>query len=344
MKASFLITAALLSPLTQAYTGVEQKSLSADGIRSLTIRTYSGPLVITGSDGDSIEAEVVIDFDSDWEDSEARDALEEGLVFNLDGRGGRAQLESWVGDYDDKDFSFFTWGLIDLFRSGKNRPFSHLEVKVPRGIDLEINDYRGEVFISRVRGDIRLRTGAGPVEIADITGDLDLQDGSGEITLERISGDVEVRDGSGNIDITTIGGRLTIHDGSGNIDARDIGRFVDVRDGSGNIRLTDLKGDGEIYDGSGEIDVRTMAGTLSLTDGSGSIDLDDIGKDVIVHARGSGGFNVRNVRGEVIERGRDYNRNYRYRDNYRYDYHDRDRDIDIDEDVDVDIDEEVNRR
>ena len=339
-KGGLFAATALLSATAFAYTAVENTTLEADGIRELAIRTYSGPLSITRSDSGRIEVEVVIDFGTDWDDDEARDALEDGLVFTLERRGSHAELNSWVGNYDEGgNISFFTWGLIDLFRSGKPRPFSHLAVKVPDGIDLQINDYRGDVIIANITGDMELRTGSGPVEITDLDGDLDLQDGSGEILLTGATGNVEIRDGSGNMDIRRVGGRLTIHDGSGNIDVDTVAGDLDIRDGSGNIRVSRLESDGRINDGSGNISVRSITGTLSLTDGSGNIDVSDVGRDVIVHSSGSGGFDVRNVQGQVIndDRGRrNYNGNDN--DNYRYRYTDRERDIDIDEDMDIDVD------
>ena len=341
VQASLFAVASLASLSVPAYTAVKNTSMDANDIRVLAIRTYSGPLSITRSDSGRIEAEVVIDFDdADWTSSEAESALEEGLVLDLERKGSRAELGSWVGDFEDKDFSFFTWGLIDLFRSGKPRPFSHLEIKVPDGIELEINDYRGEVIIARFTGDVDLRTGAGPVEITDLTGNLNLEDGSGEILLNGVTGNVEIRDGSGNVNVHRIGGRLTVHDGSGNIEIDTVGDDVEIRDGSGNIRVSGVDRDAQIHDGSGNITVRSVAGTLSLTDGSGGIDVSDVGKDVIVLNRGSGSFDVSNVQGNVVdnEGGR---RSYNDNDNNDYRYRDRDRDIDIDEDIDIDVDIDV---
>jgi hypothetical protein len=115
---------------------------------------------------------VVIEFDAEWEDEEAREALDEALELKLVRRGRTASLDSWIGDYDD-GFSLLTWGLIDLFKDDLERPFSHLSVKVPRHIDLEIRDYvRGDLFIKDMDGEIDIITGTGDVMISDITGDL----------------------------------------------------------------------------------------------------------------------------------------------------------------------------
>jgi len=308
IQAGLLVPATLLCVGVQAYTAVETTALDADGIISLSIRTFSGPLSITRSTTGRIEAEEVIDFDDEWEDDEARDALAGGLVFRLDKRGTNAELASWVGDFDDDDdVSLFTWGLIDLFRDGKERPFSHLEVRAPDGIDLEIHDYRGEVIITRVTGDIELRTGAGPVQINTIEGDLTRSDGSGPIDIKGICGNVVVKDGSGEIEAREIGGHLSIDDGSGSILLDTVGRNLDIRDGP---RALAVEGDVDIADGSGEITVIGVGGTITLSDGSGDMNVRDVGRHVVVRRGGSGQLNVRDNDGKVI----DENRSRRFRD------------------------------
>ena len=301
MEKILLVVTLLLSPALFAYTTIEETALDATGIESLDIRTYSGPLSVTRGDSDEIHVEMLIEFNGNWEDDEAKEALADSLVFQLNKSGSQAKLESWIGNYDENDFSIFTWGLIDLFRSNKSRPSISLHVRVPDGLSIRINDFRGEVIIDHLEADISLETGAGLVEIADLDGDLKLKDGSGEIVVDGVTGDVEINDGSGNMDIKNIGGQLTIQDGSGNINVRTVGKQLDITDGSGNIRVIDLKADGDITDGSGEIDVRSVAGNLSLTDGSGSIDVVSVEKDVIVFSRGSGGFNTRDIQGEVLD-------------------------------------------
>ncbi len=113
---------------------------------------------------------------------------------------------------------------------------------------------------------------------------LEVDDGSGYITMKDIDGDIVIDDGSGEITITRVNGSVRLDDGSGEIFMEDIG------------------GDVFIDDGSGEITLRKIGGNVRIDDGSGSIDIDGVEKDVTIIDAGSGGENIRNVKGRVVSR------------------------------------------
>ena len=52
-------------------------------------------------------------------------------------------------------------------------------------------------------------------------------------------------------------------------------------------------------DGSGTIFIQQVGGTVKIDDGSGSIHIDGVEKDVIIEDSGSGGLDIRNVKGKV---------------------------------------------
>lgn len=138
-----------------------------------------------------------------------------------------------------------------------------LEVRVPRGVRLFVEDSSGELEIR----------GVGPLE---------LEDGSGAIRLTDIDGDLRIEDGSGEIEVDGVTGSVRITDGSGEIDVRDVAGSVEVRDGSGSIRLAEVRGDAIVdEDGSGDIDVRDVTGDVEVRrDGSGGIRTARVGGEV----------------------------------------------------------------
>ncbi|HOW45229.1 MAG TPA: hypothetical protein PK919_08675 [Candidatus Aminicenantes bacterium] len=138
-----------------------------------------------------------------------------------------------------------------------------LDVRVPRRLDLDIED------------------GSGDAEIRDIDGRLDLEDGSGDARMADIRGDAVIEDGSGDLFLERMGGRVKIDDGSGDIELKDAGGAVAIEDGSGSI------------------DLRGVAGPVSVDDGSGDIVIDGVEKDVTIEEAGSGGLEIRNVKGKV---------------------------------------------
>jgi len=129
---------------------------------------------------------------------------------------------------------------------------------------------------------------------------VEIDDGSGELTVSDISGGLRVKDGSGSIGIKNIVGDLWIDDGSGEIEVDGVQGNVDIIDGSGETDVRDVTGDLSIDDGSGGITLRKIGGNVTVEDGSGSLEIDDVGKDVRIRHKGSGGVDIRNVKGKVI--------------------------------------------
>lgn len=172
---------------------------------------------------------------------------------------------------------------------GRHYAYIDLEVEVPVGLALEIEDGSGEIIASRV-GPIRIRDGSGAIRVEDARGDVDIHDGSGEIELRTVSGNVTLQDGSGEIDIDGVdGGVLVREDGSGAIGIREVSRDVIIED-----------------DGSGGIDIRNVAGNVRVdADGSGGIEVQDIGGDFEVGRDGSGGIRHSRVEGRVRVPGDD---------------------------------------
>jgi hypothetical protein len=110
---------------------------------------------------------------------------------------------------------------------------------------------------------------------------------------------LEIDDGSGDTDIRDCDGDLKLDDGSGDIHLARVGGQIAIDDGSGDIELNDAGGDVNIDDGSGQIDLNAIRGSVWIDDGSGDIVIDGVGKDVTIDEAGSGGVEIRNVKGKV---------------------------------------------
>ena len=127
---------------------------------------------------------------------------------------------------------------------------------------------------------------------------LDIDDGSGPIEIAHIRGAITIDDGSGSIQANDVGA-ITIDDGSGRIELSGVRGNIEIRDGSGAITIVDVVGNVEIHDGSGNIDVQQVDGSIDIWDGSGAIIIRHVTRDVDLHAVGSGGVSIEDVRGRV---------------------------------------------
>lgn len=214
-----------------AWTDYEEKrdlSLNADGVETLQIEAGAGGLDVTGVPGATRIVVAALIRVPDADADKARQILSDDLVFSLDRDGRNADLKAYFEN------------------SGRlfgNSPSVSLEVQVPEGMSLDIEDGSGPVEVRNVRGDIKLDDGSGSIQMTDVGGQLRVTDGSGSIVIKGAGGDIEIVDGSGSITVANVQGSVTIEDGSGSIDVSEVsGDLLIVEDGSGSIDYSGIAG------------------------------------------------------------------------------------------------------
>jgi len=241
LGAGALLAPGLLLPPTELagqsrceHREVKELAVPAEG--DLDVEAGAGRLVVTGRDGTSdVRVTAVLCASS-------QEALE-GLEVTLDGDQLRTDYPNLRG----------RWG-------GRNYARIDLEVAVPRGMDVRVEDGSGSIAISGVgqvhvkdgSGEIRVRDatavvvedGSGSLQIEDVTGNVEIEDGSGSLRVREVTGDVDVSDGSGSIEIEAVGGTVRVDGmGSGGLSVRDVEGDLVVRDGRRErIRYSDIRG------------------------------------------------------------------------------------------------------
>ncbi len=230
-KITFLVLFVFCVALVFSFEKTEHLSLSADGIEKLVVDCGSGFLYVAGEDSlrsVEVEAEIIVKGKSE---RDIEDYVKDYVKLELKKQGSKAILTSMFKN-KFPNINFRTRVI-------------NLTVRVPKNLDLEVDD------------------GSGEVKIIQIDGNIQIDDGSGEITVRDIQGDVEVDDGSGTVDISHVTGSVTVDDGSGTIEVNDIGENVKVSDGSGSIYIDGVGGDVIIKDdGSGSVNIQNVKGKV----------------------------------------------------------------------------------
>lgn len=209
------------------YTEVRDLQLDAADIKHLTIDAGAGSMsvqAVRGSDKIVVKATITI---SDGDPDKARKLIETKINLSLTGEGGKATLNSSF----DRGF----WG------NGPDASIA-LEVQVPEGMEMFIDDGSGSIDVVGTAADIRIDDGSGPISLRTV-GSVDIDDGSGSVDIVDASGDVYVNDGSGSIQIKQVAGNVRIDDGSGSIKVNDIGKdLIIVDSGSGSLSYANVAG------------------------------------------------------------------------------------------------------
>ena len=215
-----------------AYSEQRELSIDTGGVSVLRIDAGAGRLEVRGVEGGTqiaVRADVLV---YDTSEKRAREYVADDLKLSLErGRGAAVLLSGFDGG-----MGFGGSGVV------------HLEVEVPRGLELEIDKGSGSTVIEGTASKIRIDDGSGSLKIRD-SGALHVDDGSGSLNISDAAGDVYIDDGSGSIRVANVSGNLTVDDGSGSITVRDIqGDFMVVDDGSGSVNYTNVAGTVDIDD------------------------------------------------------------------------------------------------
>ena len=226
-----LILAAFAACLSGAaladYLEVREFTLAARGVDTVSIESGAGSLDVRGVPGTSeITVTATIEVPG-RNDARARKAIASDMVLTFEKDSDRAELKALF----DEGWS---WG---------DSPHIHLEVRMPEGLHLEIDDGSGSIDIGNVRGDIMLEDGSGSLNMDEVGGKVEIDDGSGSITVSGVGGDLSIKDGSGSISVKDVAGSVTVDDGSGGIDVRDVEQdLIIVDDGSGGLDFSNIGG------------------------------------------------------------------------------------------------------
>lgn len=140
----------------------------------------------------------------------------------------------------------------------------HVELRVPRDLDLEV------------------KTGDGNLTSGAVSGHIHYDTGDGNIKATGLKGEVSLHSGDGRIDASGLDGSLRADSGDGHVNVQ--GRFdsLDVKTGDGSIEAAAASGSQvsspwAILTGDGRIDLRVasdLKADLNAHTGDGSITLD----------------------------------------------------------------------
>ena len=213
------------------------KSFAVTGRANVRVETNDGGVRVTS--GDSKQVEFRVEYQG----------YELGKTLRVDAHqdGDKVELTARVTGH---------WG----FSWGGNSRRLHIEVRMPREADLQVETGDGSVQAESINGTVNVHTGDGSVKANSLSGMIDLHTNDGSITVENLKGDMRLRTGDGSIEARDLDGKVEADSGDGHI--RIAGRFdaLNVKTGDGSV-------DTRVLPGS------KMATSWTIRTGDGSVDL-----------------------------------------------------------------------
>jgi hypothetical protein len=223
-----LLGAATILPVAHAEDVV--KSYTVAGRANVRVDTNDGSVRVTASDSKQVEFRVEYQ------------GFELGKNLRVDSRqdGDKVELVARITGH---------WGIG--FNWGHNSRRLHIEVRMPRDADLQVETGDGAVEAESINGNVNIHTGDGSVKANSLNGSIDLHTSDGSINVDALKGDIRLRTGDGKVEADS---------GDGHI--RLAGRFeaLNVKTGDGSVNAQVLPGS-------------KMATSWSLRTGDGSVDM-----------------------------------------------------------------------
>ena len=222
-----MFAASLAHAAWSGYTEDRELQLDAKSVEALEIDAGAGSLDVIGDAGiDSIQVKATIRV-PDVGSEKAQKIIASDLTLSLEEVRGRAVLKAFFEDG--------SWGWGDS-------PSVDVQVRMPEGLVLEIDDSSGSLTVVNVAAAVLIDDGSGSIKVERVAS-VAIDDGSGSIDVVDVSGDVSIEDGSGSISVRHVGGSVVIDDGSGGIDVDDVEHDLTiVDDGSGSLNATNVRG------------------------------------------------------------------------------------------------------
>jgi hypothetical protein len=235
MACAALLTLAATAPRVKAEEVV--KSYAVSGRANVRVDTNDGSVRVTTGDNKQVEFRVEYQ------------GYELGKSLRVDSRqdGDKVELTARITGH---------WG----FSWGKNTRGLHIEVRMPREADLQVETGDGSVQADSINGKVNIHTGDGSVKANSLNGQIDLHTNDGSISVDTLKGDIRLRTGDGSIEARDLDGKVEADSGDGHI--RIVGRFdaLSVKTGDGSV-------DTRVLPGS------KMATSWSVRTGDGSVDI-----------------------------------------------------------------------
>ena len=106
---------------------------------------------------------------------------------------------------------------VDVPRKWNRRGHANLELRVPRGMNVEITASNGKVCIESLRGAVRARSSNGSIDIADVVGDIEINTSNakiccscthGRLVARSSNGKIELEEHCGSVDASTSNGLI----------------------------------------------------------------------------------------------------------------------------------------
>lgn len=204
--------------------------------------------------------------------------------------GGWFDLPSFMGRHDERD-------AVDI------------TIRVPTGTPVKAGTFSADITLDGRFGDTDLASGTSEVRVGTVDGELRVRSGAGPVEADRVSGALTVKSGACDLRVGAVGASAELAFGTGSVTIDHAGGPVRVRSGNGSVELGGVRDDVDVVTGAGSLTLALDPGVqakLDVVTGMGRLHSDlpvskapSAGRAVTIRARtGKGDVLIRRAKAE----------------------------------------------
>ena len=263
------------------------RSAPAEAGQSLRLEAHNADITVTGSGGDSVAVEAVIEITG------ADSAVVEeyfqaaSLVLERDGGGIYARLHIPEPQVDNEGRSAVGFLRRMFYDEGGNLRLStstRLRVRVPSRFSVDLFNRYGDVRVEGLDGELSLDNSSGGVEIRDAGGSLSVANDYGEVEVSRFRGPVDVSGNSTGVTLSEVDGRANVRTSYKGVRLEGMRGQVTVHSLSGEVTGRGIEGDCTVRNSYKRVELEEVSGSLKVVSQSGSVRLDGVGGNVEIES------------------------------------------------------------
>jgi DUF4097 and DUF4098 domain-containing protein YvlB len=239
------------------------QNVDVQGVTSLKATTRNGPIRVRLDDSRSDAAIGIFKFANGKSSTEAKELLN-SINVKIERTGANQEVLEITVEFPTQD--------QDGNPVGAGRTGASLNIRVPNGMGLDLNNENARIRVSDFAGSVKARATNAAIEMNNVTGNMDLGTDNGRVEVASSEGSVLARSGNGSIMIRAAlpaNGTLDAETGNGSIELRvptSTAASLDLQTTNGLV-TANFAGFGLVND----LSVTTDKLTAVLNGGGGSI-------------------------------------------------------------------------
>jgi hypothetical protein len=152
--------------------------------------------------------------------------------------------------------------IEEKFYGDNHHGYSRWTVRVPNGVDIDIESATGSLSIEDVDLELEGSSGTGDIELNKTRGEVEVSTGTGSVEILNSKGEFDASSGTGRVIVENSEGEFDVSSGTGKVNIEDSKGNFEASSGTGKVEATKItiEDEGEFSCGTGDVEVFSPSG------------------------------------------------------------------------------------